>query len=235
MSGACYRFFDDDECVDANWLQIIAREFQNLQTDFIARPCRPVWSVEAPPWIPQGYGGVLGIIDNGAHRARFHADFKGMLTQGNCAVRSSVFLESGPYPDQLKTGEDRWLYAWLLANCKAGYYCPDLVIHHLIHTARVTKIYFRDWAKREGRDLARCGRLAGSRNIMTMPWFWKRCVVDAAILMKMVLLASLQVAWRLRQISIYAKRVQDFVILDGWRNISIYLMQCLNYISLSII
>jgi hypothetical protein len=146
-------------------------------TDFIAGPCLPLWGEgSAPAWLPAGYGGVLGIIDNGDQRMRYTPLFKGMLTQGNCAVRRSIYDEAGPYPPEFTTAEDRWLYGWLIENGKVGYYCPDLVIRHIMQADRLNKAYFRRWAAREGRDLAACDRLAGRKGSLGQPWFWKRSV-----------------------------------------------------------
>ncbi len=168
-------FFDDDERVDTRWLQTIRREFLSPQTDFIAGPCRPLWTSAEPDWMPKRYGGVLGIIDSGPERTRFSEGFAGMLTQGNCAVRRSIYDEVGPYPATLSTAEDRWLYEWLLRSDKVGFYCPDLVIDHIMQESRLSRAYFRSWAAREGRDRAVCDRLAGEASLLKQPWYWKSC------------------------------------------------------------
>jgi glycosyltransferase involved in cell wall biosynthesis len=167
-------FFDDDERVAENWLQVIVREFADPTTQFIAGPCLPLWHGPEPDWLPAGFGGVLGIIDNGPERRRYGPAFGGMLTQGNCAVRASVFAETGPYPDELKTAEDRWLHEWLRAHDRTGYYCPDLVIYHIMQESRINRAYFRQWAVREGRDRAACDRLARVKSSARQPWYWRR-------------------------------------------------------------
>ena len=172
-------FFDDDERVDARWLQVIRREFADAATDFIAGPYVPLWREAPPAWMPEGYGGVLGIIDNGPARRRFGPGFAGMLTQGNCAVRRAIFGEAGPYPDALVTAEDRWLHEWLMRHGKVGYYCPDLVVSHVMQSDRLTRTYFRQWAAREGRDRAVCDRIAGVRASPSKPWFWRRMAGNA--------------------------------------------------------
>jgi glycosyltransferase involved in cell wall biosynthesis len=174
-------FFDDDERVSKNWLQVIAREFADSRTQFIAGPCLPLWHGPEPDWLPAGFGGVLGIIDNGSDRRTYGPDFGGMLTQGNCAVRAGIFAEVGPYPDELKTAEDRWLHEWLCANNRTGYYCPDLVIHHIMQESRINRAYFRSWAVREGRDRAACDRLAGVRSSARQPWYWRQVLGDVWI------------------------------------------------------
>ena len=165
-------FFDDDERVAPQWLQVIAREFADPDTVFIAGPCRPLWNGAAPEWLPAGYGGVLGMIDYGSERMRFYRDFGGMLTQGNCAVRRWVFAATGPYPDDLATAEDRWLNAWLEARGTVGYYCPDFAVSHLMQEERLNRAYFESWAAREGRDRAVSDRLSGLPSLFRHRWYW---------------------------------------------------------------
>jgi len=167
-------FFDDDERVAPDWLRVIAREMADPATDYIAGPALPLWDGPPPEWLPDGYGGVLGIIDSGPVRTQFSPSFAGMLTQGNCALRRSIFAESGPYPASVPTGEDRWLYEWLTAHGKRGYYCPDLRIHHVMQPERLSQDYFRKWAAREGRDRIVCDRLAGAPSVMGQKWYWRQ-------------------------------------------------------------
>jgi glycosyltransferase involved in cell wall biosynthesis len=177
-------FFDDDERVDAAWLQVIRREFNDGATEFIAGQCRPLWQDGgAPPdWLPAAYGGVLGIIDSAHVRTQFTMSFSGMLTQGNCAVRRSIFDSAGPYPSHLSTAEDRWLHDWLMQNGKIGFYCPDLMIDHIMQADRLSKAYFREWSAREGRDRAACDRLAGTPNPLGQLWYWRRIAQDIAVI-----------------------------------------------------
>ncbi len=176
-------FFDDDERVDTAWLQVIKRELSDCATDFIAGQCRPLWQDGgAPPdWLPAAYGGVLGIIDSAPVRTQFTNLFSGMLTQGNCAVRRAIFDSAGPYPAHLSTAEDRWLHDWLIQNGKRGFYCPDLIINHIMQADRLSKAYFRSWSAREGRDRAVCDRLAASPSPLGQLWYWRRFAQDIAV------------------------------------------------------
>ncbi len=177
-------FFDDDERVRADWLQTIRHEMADPATDFIAGPYKPIWTIPEPEWIPEGFGGVLGIIDNGPERRKFGSGFSGMLTQGNCAVRRTIFDEAGPYPAELETAEDRWLFEWLMAHGKTGYYCPDLEIGHLMQADRLKRDYFRSWARREGRDTAVCDRLAQRTAPIKKGWYWRQRFGDLASLIR---------------------------------------------------
>ena len=169
-------FFDDDERMVPGWLQAIAREFADPATDYIAGPVLPPPDSRLPDWIPKGFGGVLGYIDHGQRRRRYEPGFSAMLTQGNCALRRSVFTEFGPYPECLVTAEDRWLNRRLNETGKRGYYVPALRVTHLMPPERITPEYFRGWARREGHDLAICDALAGERWLTTRRWYWRKVV-----------------------------------------------------------
>lgn len=171
--AAVLAFYDDDEVIEREWLQVIRREMANPATDYIGGPMLPFDGVVLPDWLPGGYGGVLGIIDNGPERFAYGHGSSAMLVQGNSAIRSDVFAEVGPYPDDLPTAEDRWLFQWLMARGKRGYYCPDLRIRHTMQPHRMTRSYFRSWARREGRDQRVCERHAGDPSVLGRPWYWR--------------------------------------------------------------
>ncbi len=170
--------FDDDERLEPGWLQAIAREFADPATDYLAGPVLPLSDTPLPAWLPAGFGGVLGIIENGKERARFSPQFSGMLTQGNCALRRRIFAEIGPYPSDLPTGEDRWLNQWLVAQGKQGFYCPDFAVRHIMQPERMTRAYFRQWAAREGRDRRVCEGHAGDPAVLRQPWYWRSVATD---------------------------------------------------------
>lgn len=167
-------FFDDDERIEAGWFQAIRREFADSEIDFIAGPVLPAGVEDFPDWLPEGFGGVLGIIDHGNDRSAYGEGFPGMLTQGNCALRRRLFSQTGLYPSELPTAEDLWLWQRLRALGKTGVYCPDFVVRHVMQQERITRRYFRKWAVRQGRDLAVCDKLAGARPLILAPWYWRQ-------------------------------------------------------------
>lgn len=172
-SAPVLAFFDDDERIGRDWLRVIAREFADPATDYIAGPVQPLGTADLPAWLPSGFGGVLGIIDSGPERRCFGPGFPGMLTQGNCAVRREVFERAGAYPEILATAEDRWLHQWLERDGRQGFYCPELLVEHVMQPERMTRRYFRQWARREGRDMAACGKLAASPARFHHAWYWR--------------------------------------------------------------
>jgi hypothetical protein len=144
---------DDDEQVDASWLEVIAREFLDTSVDFIGGPYRAVWPAPAPPWMPAEYLAVLGSVDNGPECRTYDASFPGMLKGGNAVIRRDVLLRVGPYAEYLGPSERSRLFScededmyWRLLKAGAhGRYLPDLVIYHYISEERLSQEYYRSW------------------------------------------------------------------------------------------
>lgn len=180
VRGEIVACFDDDERIVPGWLATIAREFADPATDYIAGPVLFPQGSSLPEWLPDGFNGALGFIDHGRERRQFAPGFHGMLTQGNCALRAKIFEEFGPYPDEFNTAEDRWLNQWLIDQGKRGFYCPDFGVTHLLQSARVNRDYFRQWALREGRDLATCDTLLARPNMLAQRWYWRKIAGCAA-------------------------------------------------------
>ena len=180
VRGQIVACFDDDERIVPGWLQAIAREFADPATDYIAGPVLFPQGSSLPEWLPDGFNGALGFIDHGGQRRQFAPGFHGMLTQGNCALRAKIFEEFGPYPDCFNTAEDRWLNQWLTDQGKRGFYCPDFGVTHLLQPARVNRDYFRQWARREGHDLATCDTLLSRPNMLAQRWYWRKIAGCAA-------------------------------------------------------
>ena len=183
-SSEIVAMFDDDEVLDETWFEVIAACFADPGTDFIGGPYKPDWSMTPPDWVPQqGYGGVLGIIDNGPVRRRYGAPgFDAMLAGGNSAIRRSMLERTGPYSDGYMYAEDRYMYAQLLRHGAVGYYIPDLIIYHHIPEKRLRKSYFRHWALTEGGNHGSIARDEGTvrRLLRAPPWRWRRAAEAAA-------------------------------------------------------
>jgi glycosyltransferase involved in cell wall biosynthesis len=172
-------FFDDDERIAPDWFDIIAGAFGCPDTDYIAGPVRPDWSAPAPSWLPRdGYGGVLGIIDNGAGRRRFNEPgFPAMPTGGNFAIRKSVLDRCGPYAPDFMYAEDRYMYEQLTTIGAVGYYLPALVVFHQVPPKRLRKSYFRHWSYTEGCNRGKLARTKPPepRSIIGVPaWKWRQ-------------------------------------------------------------
>ncbi len=147
--GDIIGFIDDDEEIDQNWYNVVAREFADQATQFIGGVYLPNWAVPAPPWLPPGYHGVIGVTPARV-RSPYGETFPGIVVSGNAVIRRSVFDLIGPYATKLgRTGkgllanEDLEFHRRLLNACLHGMYVPDLIIYHHIPADRLTRKYYR--------------------------------------------------------------------------------------------
>jgi glycosyltransferase involved in cell wall biosynthesis len=159
--GDIVGLIDDDEEIDKDWFTTIAGAFKDPDVDFIGGRCLPRWeSGERPAWLGRGYLGVIGWVDPGSDARPMDSSYPGILTGGNAVIRRRCLERVGPYAAALnRTGgkllgcEDEDMYHRLLAIGARGRYRPELVIHHHVPAARLTKSYFRRWCLWRGVSL----------------------------------------------------------------------------------
>jgi glucosyl-dolichyl phosphate glucuronosyltransferase len=159
-SGDLVAMIDDDEEVERSWLCCIERAFRDADTDFIGGAVVPRWTSAPPPWLPPGYGAVIGRVDSGNDARAFGPGFDGMLTGGNAVIRRRVLTRVGPYrtdlgrsPTGLMSCEDEDAFKRLLAAGARGFYRPDLIVYHYVAPERLAKGYFRRWCFWRGVSL----------------------------------------------------------------------------------
>ena len=150
-SGTLIGFIDDDEEIDKNWYEVVAREFTDEETQYIGGPYFGNWSAPPPAWLPPGYHAVIGVIDP-KPRSPFGKDCKAMLMGGNAVIRRSVFERIGLYSTRfgrtdkgLLSDEDTEFFRRLWNANLRGMYVPDLIIYHYIPGDRLTRRYHRRW------------------------------------------------------------------------------------------
>ena len=150
--GDLIGFIDDDEEIEPNWFEVVAREFADPTTEFIGGPYLPNWAAPAPDWLPPGYHAAIGAVPP-KPRSVFSKEFGANLMGGNAVIRRSVFDKVGVYSTRLgRSGkgllseEDAEFYRRLEAAGVCGIYVPDLAIRHYIAPERLTRSYHRRWA-----------------------------------------------------------------------------------------
>ena len=151
--GDLIGMIDDDEEVDARWVEVAAEAFADPSVDFVGGPYLPVWEAPPPDWLPDDYLAVLGAVDNGTEPRLYGRDFPGILKGGNAIIRRATMMRVGPYAEYLGPGsharlfscEDEDMYWRLLESGAKGKYLPDLVIYHYISSHRLTREYYRSW------------------------------------------------------------------------------------------
>lgn len=174
-AGDLVGMIDDDEEVDAGWLEVIGEAFQDPALDFIGGPYLPVSPAPPPDWLPDDYLAVLGGADNGPVRRPYDRDFPGILKGGNAVIRRATLERVGPYAEHLGPGasarlfscEDEDMYWRLLDHGAKGHYLPNLVIYHYISKSRTTRQYYRDWCFWRGVSRG----LMDRRHPLPVPYF----------------------------------------------------------------
>lgn len=161
--GDVIGLIDDDEEIDEGWFECIWRHFGDDggdRLDFIGGRCLPLWGAPRPPWLGNGYLGVIGWVDPGSEPMVMDDSYPGILMGGNAVIRRTALLSAGAYSTALnRTGsrllgcEDEDMYHRLLAQGARGRYVPELVIYHHVPVARLTKQYFRRWCFWRGVSL----------------------------------------------------------------------------------
>ncbi|TCT06580.1 glycosyltransferase [Aquabacter spiritensis] len=174
--------FDDDERLAPDWVEVIFANMADPATDFIGGPVVPEWDVTPPDWLPRaGYGGVLGLVDNGPVRRRYgEPGFPAMLTGANFAMRRVVLAACGPYRDGDLYAEDRYMWNQLMRLGAQGWWVPELAVRAKVPAKRLTKAYYRRWAFQEGRTLGKETRQAGGTLLGAPRWLWGEALRNAA-------------------------------------------------------
>jgi glycosyltransferase involved in cell wall biosynthesis len=150
-TGDVIGFIDDDEEIDHEWYEVVAREFSDPTVNFIGGPYLPNWAAPEPDWLPPGYHAAIGVVLP-KPRASFGPGFSGNLMGGNAVIRRKVFEQIGTYSPKLgRSGkgllseEDAEFCRRLEAAGIHGMYVPELLIHHHIPAERLTRKYHRRW------------------------------------------------------------------------------------------
>lgn len=167
-NGDVIGFIDDDERVDAGWIEEIARAFDEPGLDFIGGPYLPEWEAPPPDWLPvSGFRAVIGWVELSDRIETFGPGFAGEIMSGNFAVRRRVLDEVGAFSHRYNrigsattSGEDRELFLRLMKAGKHGQYRPGLIIHHWIPVQRLRRDYYRRWTWHNGRSVTQ-QRLSG--------------------------------------------------------------------------
>lgn len=155
---------DDDQCMDAEWLNVICRALSE-GFDFVTGPVDGEWQTAPPPWYDDRLRGVLSLNSWGNQRIVYRDDENHRarsISGGNVALRRSVLEQVGRFyhPELGKTadtfamGEDSELFLRLRHAGARGLYEPEMKVSHLVPRERLTKRYFRAWHRGYGASVA---------------------------------------------------------------------------------
>lgn len=163
-NGEFVALADDDQCMDAEWLNVIYRALSE-GFDFVTGPVDGDWQATPPLWYDDRLRGVLSLNSWGDQRIIYRDDENPRarsISGGNVALRRSVLEQVGRFyhPELGKTadtfamGEDSELFLRLRRAGARGLYEPQMKVSHLVPRERLTKQYFRAWHRGYGASVA---------------------------------------------------------------------------------
>ena len=141
--AAAVLFVDDDEVVDADWLQHLVAAWQADRGDILGGPVRVKFT-------PGPKTAICRFVEKGltqrfdrraARKARMRVNVP--VCTNNCLIDSAVFATSGLRFDvALLSGEDRELFRQALARGYRASWVPAAIVHETWPAERVNFSYF---------------------------------------------------------------------------------------------
>lgn len=155
--GSIIAFTDDDVVVAPDWIQSIARCFdQYPAVDYVTGKMLPIFDAPPPAWLTRESRGPVVLRDRGEQPLFSEPGcfFPGWAT-ANIAFRRAVFEQVGLFSGEFPRGQDLELIIRVWRAGGRGMYAPDVRVSHRIAADRLTKAYHRMWHSREGDIRAR--------------------------------------------------------------------------------
>jgi GT2 family glycosyltransferase len=151
-SGEVIVTTDDDVRVERDWLDRSVEALDRFRCDYVGGRVLPIWGGPRPRWLPDRGGkhwAVIALLDYGPRPIEF--DTRVPLGV-NMAFRRSAFDRTGLLDPNTgrKAGTllGQEVREWCIRARAAGvhgFYAPEMIVHHVIPAARLTKSYFRRW------------------------------------------------------------------------------------------
>jgi glycosyltransferase involved in cell wall biosynthesis len=145
-------FLDDDQDIDPDWLARLARHFlERPGVDVIGGRVLPRWMDPPPDWLTDEIRGPVAIIDRGEQPFLVTRDRWMCLPGGNMAWRRGALIEVGGFSVDYPRAQDRELLVRTLLQDGCAMYAPDVIVYHRLERGRLTREFFRNWYRSEGR------------------------------------------------------------------------------------
>lgn len=166
--GDVVAFLDDDAVAAPDWLEVLARAYEDPSVIGVGGTVRPIWSAGRPSWFPPEFDWVVGCTHSGMPSERSPVR---NLVGANMSLRRRALDEVGGFRRELgrvgtlpvgceetdlciRVGK-RWPDASIL-------YDPAAKVDHLVPAGRGTLRYFRERCAAEGRSKAVLTRMLGA-------------------------------------------------------------------------
>lgn len=167
-SGEVVAFLDDDAIAAPDWLERLARAYEDPRVLGAGGTVRPRWVEGEPAWFPAEFDWVVGCTHSGMPR---QLEPVRNLVGANMSFRRAPLVEVGGFSHDLgRVGSlpvgceetdlsirvhQRWPEAEIL-------YDPEAKVEHVVPAARGTVRYFVDRCRAEGRSKAVLTGMVGS-------------------------------------------------------------------------
>jgi glycosyltransferase involved in cell wall biosynthesis len=158
-------FTDDDVGIPQGWLEAGIRPLlERTDIEYTGGPVHGMWETPPPQWI-QGHRGLLwgpiALVDYGPEPFIFE-DRRRIALGVNMAVRRSLIDRVGGFHPDLERkgtslmgqGQAEFFFRTRAAGA-IGLYVPEMMIHHHVPAARLTREYYRRWWRWKGIARAR--------------------------------------------------------------------------------
>jgi glycosyltransferase involved in cell wall biosynthesis len=146
---------DDDEELDAEWLNRACDLFHDPAVQYIGGRTLPKLDGPLPAWVPSSdFRAVIGWAEGPAECCAYSAERSDLFLMGGNAVFRRDFLRRlGPQPYDVTVGRkgrgllgaDDHMYQRLLSIGSLGVYDPRLIVYHAVQPYMLTKRYYRRW------------------------------------------------------------------------------------------
>lgn len=167
--GDVVAFLDDDAVAEPDWLQLLAREYEDEQVLGVGGSIEPVWE-ERPRWFPAEFGWVVGCTYRGLPPAR--AAVRNLIG-ASMSFRRELFSELGGFRHGIgrvgtrPVGCEETDFCLRAGRARPGgrfVYQPLARVHHRVPARRARWRYFLSRCYGEGISKALVVRAAGFRH-----------------------------------------------------------------------
>lgn len=152
--GDILAFTDDDVVVMKNWLNNIAKVFEETDADAVCGKILPTWASQPKDWLYELWQhknntlGVLALFDLGSKLLKIEQSRIGFFG-ANMVFKRNVFDLCGGFAE-VPRATDSEFFSRVFAKGLNLYYSPEISVYHLIPQHRMTRNYFIKWSFRSG-------------------------------------------------------------------------------------
>ena len=178
--GPLIAFLDDDVRAEPDWLETIARAFEeHPEADVVGGRVLPLWPSPPPAWLTPEHWSPLALVDFGDTPFAIDPGHPICLVGANLGVRRTVFEAVGGFEAAFQlvgsrfvgSVEDHEFLLRVLRSGRTAIYDPRITVHAEVQPNRLDRAYHRRWhtghghfhslLRTESMERTRVGTLAG--------------------------------------------------------------------------